>query len=134
LNTETMWYYCTNGFSCLWAFQWYIICNFWMHGLKDMIFQIFNWNQIRISILNSIWTRSRHVADYYWTVPVRLDNGLGPSDLKRSGRIRSSSIDSPKWICPDRWIKIRQTRFKGRGSSPARVRFPVSFPVRAADS
>jgi hypothetical protein len=42
LNTETMNYYCTNGFYTTLAFQRHKVCNFWIYGLKDMNFASFS--------------------------------------------------------------------------------------------
>jgi hypothetical protein len=38
LITETIGFYCTNGFYTLLAFQRHKVCHFWIYGLKDMIF------------------------------------------------------------------------------------------------
>jgi hypothetical protein len=123
LSTETMRYYGTTGFYTLQAFQWHIICNFSSCKLKDMEFTKFSWKQIQNSNLYSIWIGSRHVERYYSPLPVRSDRELRPSDLKRSGQIRSSSTPSSKWICLRRTIKIWRLRLKGEKGSP-RVRVP----------
>jgi hypothetical protein len=38
LITETIGFYCTNGFYAFLAFQGHKVCNFWIYGLQDMIF------------------------------------------------------------------------------------------------
>jgi hypothetical protein len=38
LITETIGFYCTNGFYVFLAFQGHEVCNFWIYGFQDMIF------------------------------------------------------------------------------------------------
>jgi hypothetical protein len=110
-------YYCTVGFKIWLAFQWYIICNFSSCRLKDMIFQRLGTNLIQISNLNRVWTREGHVASSYWPVPIRLDHGRGPLDLKRRGRSRSAGTGSLKWTDLVLQVQIGRTRLNrgGRG-------------------
>jgi hypothetical protein len=54
LTTETMEYYCTFGFYTSLDFQGHKVCKFWMHGLKDMIFQRFKQNLLLNPIRNSV--------------------------------------------------------------------------------
>jgi hypothetical protein len=59
LSTETMMFYCTNGFYMLQGFQRHIICKISSYRMKDMNFWSFDTNSGLNSNLNrvSIWGR-----------------------------------------------------------------------------
>jgi hypothetical protein len=80
-----------------------------------------DWDQIwfEIPIRISVWTRGRHAARSGWLVPIRVDQGCGPLDLKWIERTRSTDTSSFKWSDLGFWISIGRTiRIREERSSP----------------
>jgi hypothetical protein len=110
LTTETIKYYCTIGFYSLLAFQRHKVCEFWMHGWKEMNFASFKQNMLLIPIWKPNETGAGHVVTSDSPVPIRLDRHFRLLDLIRSGRTRSSQTGWIKWS-----VRVTGSRSNGRG-------------------
>jgi hypothetical protein len=87
-------FYCTIMFYTFFGFQGYIICNFWINKTLDIDFTRFRLFLPFKFCFEFGFTEVCHMVNSDWPVPLWVDHGFAPLDLRTVGWIRSSDTPS----------------------------------------